>query len=122
MRRLSISIKDKHNLYRILLSYIYFFNRITVLSRKSSSDYFINKELSKKESVSNSSLDLEFFLLICEKTQYIFFYTGIKKKTFSRLAKIKDYVESYLRKELEETVAYRYLIYKAIGLVLKTVN
>jgi len=76
-----------------------------------------------KYSLSKSSLNLDLFLFIYKKTQYIFFYINKEeKKTFSRLVKMINYVESYLYRELRPTVAYRHLIYEAAGLVLKTVN
>jgi hypothetical protein len=36
--------------------------------------------------------------------------------------KIINYIESYLYKKLKLIVAYYYLIYKAIKLILKTIN
>jgi hypothetical protein len=73
--------------------------------------------------IKEESPAIEPFPLICEKTQYIFFYTGKeKKKTFSRPAKIMNHVESHLSRELGPTVACRHPVCEAAGLVLKTVN
>jgi len=65
---------------------------------------------------------LEPFPLIYKKIQYIFFYTGNKKKTFSRPAKMMDHVERHLALELAETVACRHPVCKAAGLVRDSVN
>ena len=51
------------------------------------------------------------------------FYTGkTKKKTFSRPAKMIDYVESHVRRESGPTVACRHPVYEAAGQVLETVE